>query len=104
VLPRDHHGHEPDGADALTAVTDTAGVYRLLSLPPADTPSRPNSGACQARATGVLAAGLNIALDISLKVGSLQGNGAGHRRLSAARGAEGDDLGERMVNCSACCR
>jgi len=58
----------------FTAVTDTSGVYRFLSLPPGDyVITAELDGFAKHEQRGVqVRAGLNIALDIVLKVGSLQ--------------------------------
>lgn len=58
----------------FTVVTDSAGVYRFLSLPPADyTITAELEGFAKYEQPGVqIRAGLNIAIDIGMRVGNLQ--------------------------------
>ena len=64
----------PNVAGAFHAVTDAAGAYRLLDLPPANdyTVTAEKIGFSKFERKGVsVRAGLNIALDIDLAVGNL---------------------------------
>jgi len=86
----------PTVAGTFEAVSDTAGTYRLIDLPPGEYVVRAElQGFSGLERSGIVVrAGLNLALDMVLRVGGARGDGPGEGRHADARGVEPDPGGE----------